>query len=191
LTEIADELVRWHTGDRAAQEALVRRALRISLRTAAAITRDREQANEVAQEVAVEVLRSAKALRSPEAYGAWVHKITVRRSIKWIRRHRQQAATQVPLALAGDLADRDGLDDVTGAIDARRALASALAHLPDRQRLALALRYVHDLDDEAIASALGCRKGTVHALLSRGRSALRSDPRLRALRPAISEGTSR
>jgi RNA polymerase sigma-70 factor (ECF subfamily) len=35
------------------------------------------------------------------------------------------------------------------------------------------LRYVHDLPDDAIARALGCRPATVRSLLSRGRDALR------------------
>ena len=48
-----------------------------------------------------------------------------------------------------------------------------LAKLPVKQQFALVLRYVHDLSDEEIAAALGCRPGTVHALLSRGRVALR------------------
>ena len=48
-----------------------------------------------------------------------------------------------------------------------------LAGLPARQRAALTLRYVHDLPDEAIAKALGCRPATVRSLLSRGREALR------------------
>ena len=45
--------------------------------------------------------------------------------------------------------------------------------LPPRQRAALTLRYVHDLPDDAIAKALGCRPATVRSLLSRGREALR------------------
>ena len=53
-----------------------------------------------------------------------------------------------------------------------RALA-LLRPLPPRQRAALTLRYVHDLPDDAIARALGCRPATVRSLLSRGREALR------------------
>ena len=53
-----------------------------------------------------------------------------------------------------------------------RALA-LLRPLPPRQRAALTLRYVHDLPDDAIARALGCRPATVRSLLSRGRDALR------------------
>lgn len=52
-------------------------------------------------------------------------------------------------------------------------LERLLARLPERQRAALTLRYVHDLDDDRIAAAIGCRPGNVRALLSRGRTALR------------------
>jgi RNA polymerase sigma factor (sigma-70 family) len=70
----------------------------------------------------------------------------------------------------------------------RAVLAAALAELPPKQRLALALRYVHDLSDAEIAAALGCRPGSVHALLSRGRAALRGDARLAELALATSGG---
>jgi RNA polymerase sigma-70 factor (ECF subfamily) len=52
--------------------------------------------------------------------------------------------------------------------------------VPPKQRVALVLRYVHDLSDVQIAGALGCRVGTAHALLSRGRAALRHDATLAA-----------
>jgi DNA-directed RNA polymerase specialized sigma24 family protein len=62
-----------------------------------------------------------------------------------------------------------------GTVDARVDDALALlAGLPPRQRAALTLRYVHDLSDDAIARALGCRPGIVRSLLSRGREALRA-----------------
>jgi RNA polymerase sigma-70 factor (ECF subfamily) len=73
----------------------------------------------------------------------------------------------------------------------RGALADALSELPPKQRVALALRYVHDLSDAEIAAALGCRQGTVHALLSRGRAALRHDPQLALLAPGFAPGGSR
>ena len=53
-------------------------------------------------------------------------------------------------------------------------LPAALRALPPRQRAALTLRYVHDLDDRDIARALGCRASTVRTLLWRGREALRA-----------------
>lgn len=185
-------LDRFQHGDRVAAEILARRACRLALRTAAAILGSREPAADIAQDVAVDVLASVDGLRDPAAFDAWVHKITARRTLRYLGRRRHAHSTETPLALlleseepvAADAADPDGLI-------ARELLAAALAELPAKQRLALALRYVHDLSDADIAAALGCREGTVHALLSRGRARLRRDPDLRQLAPAITPGGSR
>jgi DNA-directed RNA polymerase specialized sigma24 family protein len=50
------------------------------------------------------------------------------------------------------------------------------------------LRYVHDLPDREIAVALGCRRGTVNALLSRARATLRETPALEELFAAMAGG---
>jgi len=52
-------------------------------------------------------------------------------------------------------------------------LWDALARLPHRQRTALVLRFYEDLPEAEIASALGCRPGTVKSLLHRGLDELR------------------
>lgn len=104
----------------------------------------------------------------------------MRQALAHLDRARRTRAAETPLALLGELDEPSGPGglDREALLAARGALASALAELPPRQRLALALRYVHDLSDAQIAAALGCRHGTVHALLSRGRAGLRRDPQL-------------
>jgi DNA-directed RNA polymerase specialized sigma24 family protein len=91
-------------------------------------------------------------------------------------------------ACAATSGDRDAAADVAQEVAivamakvtrlrAPHALGEALAllaGLPPTQRAALTLRYVHDLTDDEIADALGCRPGTVRSLLSRGRAALRA-----------------
>ena len=164
------------------REAVARRACTLALRTAAAILGSRQEASDVAQDVAVDVLRSLHRLRDPAAFDAWVHRITVRRTLRLLTRRRSERSAEGPLALLAEH-DEPAVPGGEAEIAARDLLASALAELPPKQRLALALRYVHDLPDDQIAKALGCRTGTVHALLSRGRSALRRDPKLAVLAP--------
>jgi RNA polymerase sigma factor (sigma-70 family) len=151
------------------RERVARAAMTIALRTAAAIMGSREEAADVAQDVAVDVLRSLDTLREPAAFEAWVHKITVRRTLRALRKRRR--VVEVPYALALELPAE--LEDRDLVLSARETLAQAMKTLPAKQRIALALRYVHDLDDQQIAEALGCRRGTVHALLSRARASLR------------------
>jgi len=177
---LADQVRRFRRGDGHAAEPLTRRALRMALRTASALMRSREDAADIAQEVAVDVLGSLGKLRDPEAFDAWVHRITVRHAMRRLKKERSTRAIEAPLALL----DEDGLrvappnGDINSRLAARHALVGALSGLPARQRLALVLRYVHDLPDAEIAAALGCRVGTVRALLSRGRRSLREDRQL-------------
>lgn len=142
--------------------------------------------------MAIDVLGSLEKLRDPAAFDAWVHRIAVRRTMRLLRRRHRARDAETPLALiaeadepvAPDGPDRDAL------LTARRALATGLAELPARQRLAIVLRYVHDLSDAEIAQALGCKVGTAHALLSRGRATLRDDPQLAELAPRTANGAS-
>jgi RNA polymerase sigma factor (sigma-70 family) len=189
-TSTAADVRRYRSGDAGAAEALARRASRLALRTSAALMRSREEAGDVAQDVAVDVLASLERLRDPEAFDAWVHRITVRHALRRLKRRRRAARVETPLALlpeaehpaAAETFDRDAV------LAAREALVGAFAELPPKQRLALALRYVHDLGDADIAAALGCRKGNVHALLSRGRRTLSYDPRLAEVALALKGG---
>ena len=185
MSALSDDVERCQRGDPAAAEALARRACRLALRTSGAILRGREEAADVAQDVAVDVLRSVHRLRDPQAFDAWVHRITVRHALDHLEKRGRRRAAETPLALLAELDEPPAPGDLDreALLAARAALAAALAELPPRQRIALALRYVHDLSDEEIAAALHCRRGTVHALLSRGRAGLRADPQLAQLAP--------
>jgi RNA polymerase sigma factor (sigma-70 family) len=74
--------------------------------------------------------------------------------------------------VAGDPQIDAAANDV--ADEQREAVRAAVAALPERQRLALFLRYYADLDYAAIAAALGVRRGTVSATLNHAHEALRA-----------------
>ncbi len=144
------------------QQEVLARALRVGLRTALGVLGDREAAAEVAQEVAIVAYRRHGSLRDPNALDGWLYRTAVRAALREAKRTRTRQDAERAAALPEASADADAL-----------AAAQLLAGLPPRQRAALTLRYVHDLDDHAIARALGCRRGTVRSLLSRGLSTLR------------------
>ena len=67
------------------------------------------------------------------------------------------------------------LDEVSanGDADEQRAVRAWITALPERQRLAVYLRYYADLDYRSIAEALGIEVGTVSATLSAAHENLR------------------
>ena len=144
------------------QQEVLARALRVGLRTALGVLGDREAAAEVAQEVAIVAFRRHASLRDPNALDSWLYRTAVRAALREAKRSRTRREAERAAAVPELASDADAL-----------AAAQLLAGLPPRQRAALTLRYVHDLDDHAIATALGCRRGTVRSLLSRGLSTLR------------------
>ncbi len=148
-------------------ERIARRAIDIGRRTALGVLAgDRATADDVAKEVAIGALRHARRLRDPRALDGWLYRVAVRKALRALRRGgRRREAEHRHAARGPAWAEDDPALDELGCL---------LAGLPDRQRAALTLRYAHDLDDERIAAALGCRVGTVRALLSRGRAAVRA-----------------
>jgi RNA polymerase sigma-70 factor (sigma-E family) len=59
-------------------------------------------------------------------------------------------------------------------IPTREAAREALLQLPPRQRTALVLRFYVDLSEAQTAEVMGCRRGTVKALVSQGMGKLRT-----------------
>jgi RNA polymerase sigma factor (sigma-70 family) len=144
-------------------EHVAARALQVARRTALGVLGEAEAAADIAQDVAITAVRRAGSLRDPAALDAWVHRIAVRAALREARRAGRRRA-----------AERAGHDPPPSAPDDLAGSLALLDGLPARQRAALTLRYVHDLPDAAIASALRCRPGTVRSLLSRGRDAVRA-----------------
>ena len=160
-----------------AADRLAARALRIALRTATAMLGNREHAGDVAQDTAMEVLLGAHRVRNPDTLDAWIHRIAVRQTMRLIRRNRSRARLEVPIQEVPEVLEPGGPELPHDAAERRElaeALRGALDLLPPKQRMALVLRYVHDLSHDQIAQAMGVRPGTAGALISRGRAGLRT-----------------
>ncbi len=100
-------------------------------------------------------------LTDPAAYARTV---MVRLNIDRVRRLRREL-------LPGTTPDRPVEMEMADGVDPW--LVDALATLSPRQRTALALRYLEDLDVAGIADRMGCTVGTAKSHLSRGTERLR------------------
>jgi len=158
-------------------EGLAVRALTLATRTAFAVVGPNDDARDVAQDVVARVLERNDQLRDPEKFDAWVHRIAIREALKARRIRSRRYAAETDLDAYHD-AQSGSEHDPVDAIAAAHTARAALDALGERERLAMVLRYVHDLPDSQIAKVLGCRRGTVNSLLSRARARLRAMPEL-------------
>jgi RNA polymerase sigma factor (sigma-70 family) len=144
-------------------EAVYRRRYRQFLRVATAILGDEEGGHDAVQEGFAQALRAQRSFRSEGPVEAWVWRMVVNAALasRRSRLSRHEAPETVGAASAnGHRSDEAGV----------RAWVAAL---PERQRLAVYLRYYADLDYRSIALALGVEVGTVSASLSSAHQALR------------------
>ena len=103
----------------------------------------------------------------------WLYRIAANRCIDARRRRSFRAFIGLD-AMADEPADEEPSADQK--VGARQELAIAragLKALPERQRMALLLRAVADMDVPEIAEVMGTSTGSAEQLLVRGRRALR------------------
>ncbi|WP_137131149.1 sigma-70 family RNA polymerase sigma factor [Rhizobium sp. FY34] len=134
----------------------------------------REEAEDIVQEVFLTVWRKADRF-DPERgqVTTWLYRITVNRCIDLRRKNALLRLIGLDSAAAEPVAD---VPDAETEIAARSELVQAKAgicKLPQRQRMALLLRAVADLDIPAIAEVMGTSSGSVEQLLVRARRSLR------------------
>jgi RNA polymerase sigma-70 factor (ECF subfamily) len=127
---------------------------------------DRAAAEEVAQDVFLELYRHLEEMHSPVHIVFWLRKVTAHRSIDEARRRRRRA--EVGIEAAGDPAS-PGDSDKWVNLRLRRLVAS----LPERQRLIILLRYQEDLEPVEIAALLDISVNTVKSQLQRALILLR------------------
>lgn len=152
-------------------QAIADRALRIAFKVALGMTRDRELAEDIAQEVAVKAVSLAPKLHNPAGLNSWLYRTAANASIDALRRRDRQRDTDT--LYAGDRSlHRDGFDELDPGLE---EVVDLLAVLPERQRAAMMFRYVFDLPDREIARVLGCRATTVRVWVSRASATLRSE----------------
>ncbi len=168
---LAVERVR--AGDPAAFREVVGATHGTIFRLAAALVADRDEAADVVQETYIRAWDARGTLRDGDAALGWLCRIARnvahdRRRSWWSRRAPLEAA-----ALDARPAERNlPADEALAAAESARAVGRAMAALPEKHRVVLALREVEGLSYEEIAVALGVPIGTVESRLHRARAGL-------------------
>lgn len=172
----ADDLLsRARDGESSAFAALVRRYQRSVYSIALRMMCDRHKAEDLAQEVFLQLHRALDSIESDAHLAFWLRKVAANRAIDRIRQEPKYdiAPLSEADAVAVDASDDDPL--------LRRRLGELIAQLPPVPRAILLLRYQEDLDPLEIARTLDMSINTVKSHLKRSLTALRA----RALNAAI------
>ena len=159
-------------GNRRAREELVNRYQPRFLRHAYRLLGDAERAKDAVQDGWIDIVRGLARLRDDAAFPAWAFRIVTRRcagQIAAAKRSREvlEAAAHDPATACNPtVLDEAALDGPP--------LRAALARLPVKHRVPLALFYLEDMTVAEIAVALDVPVGTVKTRLMHARRKLRA-----------------
>lgn len=127
-----------------------------------ALTGDEALAQDLAAEACSRALARWGRVGAMASPGGW----TYRTAINLVRRHERRRR------LEAQLLRRHRIDHVVPPAATDVDLWAAVAALPDRQREAVALRYLGGLREQDIAAAMGISEGGASAALSAARRSL-------------------
>ncbi|MCY4528964.1 MAG: sigma-70 family RNA polymerase sigma factor [Chloroflexi bacterium] len=164
-----EAILRCQDGDVAGLEVLFELHRASVLRTAYGIVGRRQLAEDVTQQVFVELFTAMRRFDPERPLAPWLYRIVVNISLKELRRRHHRT---LPLdEVAADLPSLDPLPDlIAEESEVKRSMWTAIQSLSPKHRAAVVLRYYHGFSEAEMAVALGCRRGTVK---SRLHSALR------------------
>jgi RNA polymerase sigma-70 factor (ECF subfamily) len=164
---------RAHAGDPAAFREVVEATHGTVFRLAAALVGDRDEAADVVQETYIRAWDARDALRDGAAALGWLCRIA--RNVAHDRRRSWWSRIRAPLAdaaLEARADDRAAPDAALVQADTAGMVRRALAALPEKHRVVLALREIEGMSYEEIAAAVGVPVGTVESRLHRARAGL-------------------
>lgn len=158
------------SGDPQALEVLIRRHRDRIYRIALRMLGSREDAEDVTQEVVIQVWTAIAGFSGVSAFTTWLYRIVVNRCISHQRRQRPTR----PLS-EGDDPSTPGPENAVLARRRVEATADALARLPGPLRSSLVLHEMEGLSYQEVASILRLSEATVRGRIYRARRQLVED----------------
>ena len=166
-------------GDEEAFGALVKKYKTKVFNLAYSFTRDRETADDLAQEVFIKVYYALVKFKFKSGFGTWLYRIAVNHFKDYLRKHAKERhvsietlGREVPSSLSEDEIKKKERAQETA--DKKKLLYQALRSLPEKHQVILTLRDIQGHSYEEIASILKLSPGTVDSRLHRARKMLRN-----------------
>lgn len=155
-----------------ALDALVRAAAPRVRRWALVQTGDPDTADDVTQEVLIQMVASLDSLRQPERIEPWLYKATRNAAVSLFRRARRRGEVH-PLDAEKLVSAAPGPEESRAGTELKRLLVSLFRQLPRRQREVFDLCELQGMTAARTAELLGIRPATVRVNLFKARTALR------------------
>lgn len=176
------ELIRQlKSGDETAFRLLVDTYQKFVLNSCYKFVYNRETAEDLTQEVFIEVYRSINLFRADSKLSTWIYRISITKSLDYLKGQKRKKRFAILKSLFGEdeveerisAPDNNSPDKILENNDRLKVLSWALSKLPENQRIAFTLSKSDDVSYKEISEVLGVSVSSVESLIHRAKQNLK------------------
>jgi len=164
-------------GDSRAKQALYLESSRSVYFLAYKILKNKEDAEDITQDVFITVFDKLDELKKPVTYTKWVNRITANKCMSFLRKTRPLIVDEQDILEALELnedVESSAPEKLYDDEETRRIILEIIDTLPEIQRVCIMFRYFNQLTIEEIAGITGTNVNTVKSRLATARKKLRA-----------------
>jgi RNA polymerase sigma-70 factor (ECF subfamily) len=138
---------------------------------------NRETAEDLTQDVFIEVYRSINSFRADSKLSTWIYRISITKSLDYLKSQKRKKRFAVLKSLFGEdeveakipAQETTSPDKILENDDRVKVLSWALNKLPENQRIAFTLSKYDEMSYQEIAETLGISLSSVESLIHRAK----------------------
>ncbi|MBK7096405.1 MAG: sigma-70 family RNA polymerase sigma factor [Saprospiraceae bacterium] len=158
------------SGDLNSFERIVRKYNSIVFTLALRILKNREEAEETAQDVFMKAFRSLRSFNSKSKFSTWIYRIAYNESVNRLRSQKKYSETNelnenLQIGFYDPRTEHDTEDE-------KKIILDSLLTLPETERIIITLYYYEDMPVKEIAEITGMTESNVKVRLFRSRQKL-------------------
>ncbi|HBE42089.1 MAG TPA: hypothetical protein DDW27_12945 [Bacteroidales bacterium] len=169
-------------GDKEKFRFIVEKYQQMVFRTCMGFVHDRDDAEDLAQDVFIQAYQSLSRFKGESAFSTWLYRIGVNASLNKLRESPLKIMMQKFEKITGHKTEIESYPPVADTEDPENILIRqehiewiqrTLGSLPENQKTAIVLSKYDDLSQKEIAEIMNTTEGAVEALLQRAKKNLR------------------
>ena len=160
-------------GENNAYAELVDRYKQMVYTLAYKIVKNREDAEEVAQDTFVKAYNALNDFKGDSKFSTWLYKIAYYRSLDYLKKNKRRVeTTKLDISEEYNIASLDDALDALEAKDRTEIIKHAIQKLPGEDSVLITLYYFETLSMNEISKVMGISSNTIKVRLFRGRKRL-------------------
>ena len=142
-------------------------------RTAMGLLHNKEDAEEITQDVFLKVYDSLSSFNQRATLSTWIYRVTINTSLNFLKKKKGNRLLVGLSALLGLASKEKQSEKLVIDKEEKDSIRKAMQELPEKQRLAIVLTKYEELPQKQVAEIMHISEGAVEQLVIRARKNLR------------------